>query len=64
MICYYQQASIQEGCNQILVCDYFNMHEKLTLKQQQGIAITDEHHCEACRKKIIIKGKFILTQYG
>lgn len=54
---YSLQVSIQDGCNQILVTDYFNLHEKLVKNQKKAVSITNDEVCEMCRRDIIIKGK-------
>lgn len=56
---YSLQVSIQEGCNKILVTDYFNLHEKLVKHQQEALFISDEITCERCSRSIIIKGEDI-----
>lgn len=57
---YSLQVSIQEGCNQILVTDYFNLHEKLVKHQQEALYISNEITCERCSRNIIIKGNTII----
>lgn len=36
---YHLQVSVQEGCNKILVSDYFNLHEKQVKMQSKPIII-------------------------
>nr|XP_019538216.2 vacuolar protein sorting-associated protein 41 homolog [Aedes albopictus] len=56
MLCGFSlQVSIQDGCNQILVTDYFNMHERLAKVQQGALPITGENTCGLCRRDIIVK---------
>lgn len=54
------QESIQDGCNQILVTDYFNLHDKLVKQQGRALYISTEMTCEMCRGDIIVKGSIIL----
>lgn len=59
MLCDYSlQVSIQDGCNSILVTDYFGLHEKLTRQQQRAVFLSNDHTCGLCRQNIIVKGKF------
>lgn len=58
MLCDYSlQVSIQDGCNSILVTDYFDLHEKLTRQQQKAVFLSNDHTCGLCRQDIIVKGK-------
>lgn len=57
MLCDYGlQVSIQDGCNHILVGDYFNLHERLVRSQQKALFISDDNICGLCQKDILIKG--------
>lgn len=47
------QASIQEGCQILLVADYFGLHEKLVGTQKRGLAVSDELVCGACHHKLL-----------
>lgn len=59
MLCDYSlQVSIQDGCNSILVTDYFDLHEKLTRQQQRAVFLSNDHTCGLCRQDIIVKGIF------
>lgn len=51
------QVSIQDGCNNILVRDYFNLHGKLIRNQQKALFVSNDHACGKCRNDILIKGK-------
>lgn len=53
------QVSIQEGCNNILVRDYFNLHEKVVRSQQRALFISNDNTCELCRREIVVKGKMM-----
>ncbi|XP_037029036.1 vacuolar protein sorting-associated protein 41 homolog [Bradysia coprophila] len=56
MLCDYSlQVSIQDGCNSILVTDYFGLHEKLTRQQQRAVYLSNDHTCGLCRQDIIVK---------
>ncbi|XP_022905494.1 vacuolar protein sorting-associated protein 41 homolog [Onthophagus taurus] len=56
MLCDYSlQLAIKEGCKKILSSDYFELHNKLVIRQQKGINICDEMVCSGCRKQIISK---------
>lgn len=58
MLCDYSlQVSIQDGCNSILVTDYFGLHEKLTRQQQRAVFLSNDHTCGLCQQDIIVKGK-------
>lgn len=50
------QMSIQSDCNNILVADYFGLHERLLQSEQRAIFVSHEHTCGMCRKDIIVKG--------
>lgn len=50
------QVTIQDGCHDILVQDYFNLHEKLTRSQQRAICISSDNTCGLCRQDIVLKG--------
>lgn len=52
---YKLQVSVQEGCQKILVSDYFNLHERLVAMQERAVSIDDDLYCGACHRKIIIK---------
>lgn len=54
------QVSIQDGCNNILVRDYFNLYNKLTKSQHRGLYISAENTCGLCRREIIVKGKALI----
>lgn len=51
------QVSIQDGCNDILVRDYFNLHDKLIRNQQKALFVSYDHACGMCRNDILVKGK-------
>uniref|UniRef100_A0A1Q3FE53 Vacuolar protein sorting-associated protein 41 homolog n=1 Tax=Culex tarsalis TaxID=7177 RepID=A0A1Q3FE53_CULTA len=56
MLCGFSlQVSIQDGCNQILVSDYFNMHERLAKVQQRAMAVSVDTTCGLCRRDVIVK---------
>lgn len=57
------QVSIQDGCNNILVRDYFNLHEKLVRSQQKALFISSDNKCELCRREIVVKGIFFLFAF-
>lgn len=58
MLCDYNlQVSIQNGCNNILVADYFSLHEKLFKFQQKAMYISTDNRCGLCQGDIIVKGK-------
>ncbi|KAL1502552.1 hypothetical protein ABEB36_007677 [Hypothenemus hampei] len=50
---YNLQVSVQEGCNRILVSDYFNLQKKLIDLRQQGTSVSNESLCGACHYKIV-----------
>lgn len=52
------QMSIQSDCNNILVADYFGLHEKLLQSEQRAVFVSHENSCGMCRKDIIVKGEF------
>ncbi|XP_073992200.1 vacuolar protein sorting-associated protein light [Rhodnius prolixus] len=52
---YNLQVSLQEDCNNIIVNDFFDLHEKLVNTQQRGSYVGDDHHCGACHRKVIVK---------
>lgn len=57
MLCDYSlQVSIQEGCNSILVTDWFGLHEKLARQQQRAVYLSNDHTCGLCQQVIIVKG--------
>lgn len=47
------QASIQEGCQKLLVADYFGLHEKLVCNQKRGLAVNDDMVCGACHRRLL-----------
>lgn len=47
------QANIQEGCQKLLVADYFGLHEKLVCTQKRGLSVGDELVCGACHRKLL-----------
>lgn len=51
------QVSIQDGCNNIVVKDYFNLFDKLVRSQQRAIYVSNDNTCEMCRRDIVVKGK-------
>lgn len=58
MLCDYSlQVSIQDGCNDILITDYFNLHQKLVNMQQKALYISSDNTCGVCRREFIMKGK-------
>lgn len=54
------QMSIQSDCNDILVADYFGLHERLLQSEQRAVFVAPEHTCGMCRKDIIGKGKIYI----
>lgn len=59
MLCDYSlQVSIQDGCNNILITDYFNLHHKLTKFQQKALHVSVDNTCGICRAEFIVKGKW------
>lgn len=58
------QVSIQDGCNNILVHDYFNLHDRIVRSQQKAQFISNDNTCGLCQRDIIAKGKsFILFSF-
>lgn len=55
------QVSIQDGCNEILVGDYFNLHDRNVRSQQKAVYISYDNICGLCQKDIVIKGKHSYT---
>lgn len=56
MLCDYSlQVSIQNGCNNILVTDYFQLHHKLVRAQQRAVYVSAENRCGLCQRDIIVK---------
>lgn len=55
------QVSIQDGCNDILVGDYFNLHDRNVRSQQKAVYISYDNICGHCQKDIVIKGKHSYT---
>lgn len=53
------QVSIQDGCNDILVGDYFNLHDRHVRCQQKAVYISNDNICGLCQKDIVINGKSI-----
>jgi len=53
---YNLQVSIHEGCKQILVSDYYDLHHHLVTTQQKGMLIKDGLRCGSCTRPINIKG--------
>lgn len=51
------QVSIQDGCNDILVRDYFNLHERHVRCQQKAVYISHDNICGLCQKDIVVKGR-------
>lgn len=47
------QVNIQEGCQKLLVNDYFGLHEKLVFTQKKGLSIGDDLVCGACHRKLL-----------
>lgn len=58
------QVSIQDGCNEILVTDYYNLHKKLSNIQQKATFITNENTCGMCQRDIIVKGGFSIITFS
>lgn len=50
---YNLQASIQEGCQKILVNDYFALHDRLVRSRQRGLHIGDDLLCGACHRHLL-----------
>lgn len=50
------QVSIQDGCNDILVGDYFDLHDRLVRCQQKAVFISNDNSCGLCRRDLIGKG--------
>lgn len=50
---YNLQASIQEGCQKILVNDYVALHERLVRSRQRGLRIGDDLLCGACHRQLL-----------
>ncbi|XP_050089109.1 vacuolar protein sorting-associated protein 41 homolog [Anopheles aquasalis] len=56
MLCGYSlQVAIQEGCHEILVSDYFSLHERLVHSQQGALTLSADHTCGVCRRDLIVK---------
>lgn len=51
------QVSIQDGCNDILVGDYFNLHDRHVRCQQKAVYISNDNICGLCQKDIVAKSK-------
>lgn len=51
------QVSIQDGCNDILVRDYFNLHDRHVRCQQKAVYISNDNICGLCQEDIVVKGK-------
>ncbi|KAF7274362.1 vacuolar protein sorting-associated protein light isoform X2 [Rhynchophorus ferrugineus] len=49
------QVSVQEGCKNILVSDYFSLQKKLVNVHQKGNSVTEEVVCGACGYKFLGK---------
>ncbi|XP_055301199.1 vacuolar protein sorting-associated protein 41 homolog [Sitodiplosis mosellana] len=49
------QVSIQDGCNDILVGDYFNLHDRHVRCQQKAVYISNDNICGLCQKEIVVK---------
>lgn len=52
---YSLQDSIHNGCNDILVTDYFNLQEKLIRSQRRALFISTDNTCGKCNRDIIVK---------
>lgn len=50
---YRLQVSIQEGCQKLLVSDYFGLHERLVCTQKRGLSVSDELVCGACHRRLL-----------
>ncbi|BES91997.1 light protein [Nesidiocoris tenuis] len=50
---YSLQVSIQEGCNNIMSSDYFDLHERLITTRQKGFAVRKDHICGVCDSKLL-----------
>ncbi|CAD7086533.1 unnamed protein product [Hermetia illucens] len=56
MLCDYGlRVSIQDGFNEILVTDYFNLQEKLVHCHRRGLYVASDNVCGLCRRDIIVK---------
>lgn len=56
------QVSIQDGCNDILVRDYFNLHDRHVRCQQRAVYISYDNICGLCQKDIVVKGKNLISK--
>lgn len=50
---YRLQVGIQEGCQKLLVADYFGLHERLVSTQKRGLGVADELVCGACHRRLL-----------
>ncbi|XP_055903416.1 vacuolar protein sorting-associated protein 41 homolog [Eupeodes corollae] len=56
MLCDYRlQVQIQEGCTQIVLSDYFDLHEKVVKSQNQATHISYDNSCARCSHDILTK---------
>lgn len=53
------QVTIQDGCNNILIGDYFHLHDRIVHLQQKAVSIAPENTCGLCQRDIISKGKIV-----
>lgn len=49
------QMAIHNHCNQILVTDYFDLHEKLVKQQERALVVESNTACSLCQRDIILK---------
>lgn len=62
MLCDLQlQVTIQNGCNDILVKDYFNLHQRYVRYQQKAVFASNDNCCGLCGMDIIVKGKHFIS---
>uniref|UniRef100_A0A336LZS8 Fructose-1,6-bisphosphatase isozyme 2 n=1 Tax=Culicoides sonorensis TaxID=179676 RepID=A0A336LZS8_CULSO len=61
---YNLQVAIQEGCNKILVTDYFNLHERTVKLQQQAMYVSMDNSCRLCGRDVISKEEMSQTGPG
>lgn len=56
------QVTIQDDCNNILVKDYYNLHDRYVRYQQKAVFLSTDNSCGLCGKEIIVKGKIFFKK--
>ena len=49
------QMAMYNQCNQILLTDYFDLHEKLVKQQEKALVVELNNVCSLCQRDIILK---------